>query len=123
MYHKGLDNNPDTKDLVCLRKSFCNFCRYHWCTEAINVLEEMHNEMSGSGDDLEWHIRDVLALAYYQLSVMQYEEKVVQSRQDVTMESNVKDCVDISNECGDSSVLFKQVQHLLYVMCSYSYST
>ena len=66
----------------------CIHFRQHWCKEAVTILEEMHSELCDSGDEIEWHVRDVLAVAYFQLCVVQYEEKVLQSTLDVNESIN-----------------------------------
>lgn len=75
--------------------------RHHWCQEAVSILEEMHNQLCDSGDDLEWHVRDVLAVSYFQTSVMQYEEKVMESSADENQ--HISDIIGSCSEESDDS--------------------
>lgn len=80
---------------------YLSSCRHHWCQEAVSILEEMHNQLCDSGDDLEWHVRDVLAVSYFQTSVMQYEEKVMESSADENQ--HISDIIGSCSEESDDS--------------------
>ena len=81
----------------------------HWCHEAISVLEEMLNEVYGNDDKMEYHIHDILAYAYLQVCVVQYEEKVSKCCQvvgksisDLVQEVSDIGSVDIPSDQEDS---------------------
>ena len=83
--------------------------RLHWCHEAISVLEEMLNEVYGNDDKMEYHIHDILAYAYLQVCVVQYEEKVSKCWQvigksisDLVQEVSVIGSVDVPADQEDS---------------------
>ena len=57
--------------------------RLHWCTEAVELVEEFHENWDDGGEDedeyLKWNVKDVMAVGYFQLSVIKYEEEVLKS--------------------------------------------
>ena len=74
--------------------------RFNWCSEAISLVELIYADLDDTGNVFEWHVRDVLAVSFFQRSVIQYEEKVVESMENVEREANEVevDCTDISTE-------------------------
>ena len=100
------------RDCFVLSRNIEHYCiafRLHWCHEAISVLEEMLNEVYGNDDKMEYHIHDILACAYLQICVVQYEEKVSKSCQvdgksisDLVQEVSVIGSVDVPANEEDS---------------------
>ncbi|XP_065666100.1 uncharacterized protein LOC101239166 isoform X3 [Hydra vulgaris] len=52
--------------------------RYHWCKEALGILEVMDNEVNCSDNVIDWHVKEILAYAYFQSSIIQYEQKILE---------------------------------------------
>ena len=71
------------------------------------MLEVMENNANCTDDNVDWHVKDLLAHAYFQSSIIQYEYKI--------MESNV---LTVEKDFPDEEVKsLKIFLHYISVVC------